>query len=183
MMLEAYLDKFSNRRNVVEQCSGCASTHPGLIKNTLRDAGLNPDNPDNYSSDEFEEAQQDAKETHLAFVFLSNANKAKFAPCLRELNNSYLYSNNKYPCTVAEAHKLLVGWGGRSYILPCPSNDGIVYTTIREEEEDQEELSDEDANVLVTTGTNKRKVLRDKRGNVLECFICGGNHYSNTYNQ
>eukprot|EP00957_Ditylum_brightwellii_P108403 8269823-Ditylum_brightwellii.AAC.1 len=44
MTLEAYLAKFSNRRDVVEQCGGCAVTHPRLTEKVLREAGLNPDN-------------------------------------------------------------------------------------------------------------------------------------------
>ena len=119
----------------------------------------------------------------MAFAFLSNKNKAKFDPLLRELANSYLHRNDEYPCTVTEAHKLLVGWEDGSYTSPNPSNDEIAYSTIREEEEDGKELSNEEANILMTAGNNKGKVLRDRRGNVLECFICGGNHYSNTCDQ
>eukprot|EP00957_Ditylum_brightwellii_P052973 4016375-Ditylum_brightwellii.AAC.1 len=107
MTLEAYLDEFTNRKDMVEQCGGCAGSHPGLTDNALRERGLDPDDPDNYSSDELEKAQRDAKEAYLAFVFLFNANKTKFAPLSRELANSYLQGNYDYPCTISKAHKLL----------------------------------------------------------------------------
>ena len=57
MTLEAYIDKFSNRRDVVEQCGGCTVTHPRLTEKVLREAGLNPDNLSNYSLEDFEEVQ------------------------------------------------------------------------------------------------------------------------------
>eukprot|EP00957_Ditylum_brightwellii_P136234 10389550-Ditylum_brightwellii.AAC.1 len=58
-------------------------------------------------------------------------------------------------------------------MAPGPSNDGIDYTTVREDSE--EEASEEEGNVF-TQGDGK--ILRGKNGNVIKCCQCGGNHYS-----
>eukprot|EP00957_Ditylum_brightwellii_P023850 1799147-Ditylum_brightwellii.AAC.1 len=130
MTLEAYLDEFNNRKDVVEQCGRDIGTHTGLTKKALRDMNIDPKDPNNYSTDDLKEAHRNAKEAYLAFVFLSNTNKAKFAPLLRELANSYLRGNDDYPRTITAAHKLLVGWESGAHSLPSPPNDGISYTTV-----------------------------------------------------
>eukprot|EP00957_Ditylum_brightwellii_P016378 1231327-Ditylum_brightwellii.AAC.1 len=144
MTLKAYLDEFNNRRDVVEQYGGDIGVHAGLTENALRDMNIDLKDPNNYSTDDLKEAHRNAKEAYLAFVFLSNANKAKSAPLLRELANSYLRGSNDYPHTVTAAHKLLVGWEGGTYTLPSPSNDNISYTTIGYEEEGYKEPNDEE---------------------------------------
>eukprot|EP00957_Ditylum_brightwellii_P162877 12403302-Ditylum_brightwellii.AAC.1 len=161
MTLEAYLDEFNNQKDVVGQCGGDIGIHPGLMENALRNMNIDPDDPNNYSTDDLKEAHRNAKEAYLAFVFLSNANKAKFALLLRELANSNLRGSDNYPHTVTEAHKLLVGW----------------------EEKEYNDSSNEEGKVLVTAGSGGKKVLRNKQGNVLECFTCGGNHYANQCDQ
>eukprot|EP00957_Ditylum_brightwellii_P099842 7607159-Ditylum_brightwellii.AAC.1 len=115
--------------------------------------GLDIDNPSSISSDERAEAKRNVKEAYLAWIFLSNANKIKFAPLLGDLANSHLQANDKYPCTITAAHKLLVGWEGGTYKVPGPSNDGIAYTTLREDPEEEE--SDKEGNVLVDTVKEK----------------------------
>eukprot|EP00957_Ditylum_brightwellii_P026148 1977852-Ditylum_brightwellii.AAC.1 len=72
--------------------------------------------------------------------------------------------NDKYPRSVTAAHKLLVGWEGGSYTIAGPPNDGISYTTIGDEDEAVHE--EEEGNILTTAG--HKKVLKDRRGNVLK---------------
>eukprot|EP00957_Ditylum_brightwellii_P160061 12184172-Ditylum_brightwellii.AAC.1 len=117
MTLEQCLDEFLNRQDVQEQCRGSIGPHPGLTDIALKDNGFDPADTSSYNAEELRQAQRDAKEAYLAFVFLSNVNKAKFAPLLRELANSYLMGNNEYPRSVSAAHKLLVGWEGGSYTI------------------------------------------------------------------
>eukprot|EP00957_Ditylum_brightwellii_P194535 14817531-Ditylum_brightwellii.AAC.1 len=125
MTLEQYLDEFLNRKEIVEQCGGNVACHPGLVDNALKEAGLDPDKPETISKEDREEAERDAKEAYLAWIFLSNTNKVKFAPLLRDLANSHLRGNDEYPRTITATHKLLVGWEGGTYSIPGPSNDGI----------------------------------------------------------
>eukprot|EP00957_Ditylum_brightwellii_P090194 6869241-Ditylum_brightwellii.AAC.1 len=56
MTLEAYLDEFNNRKNIVEQCSGDISVHTGLTENALKDMNIDPKDPNNYSTDNLKEA-------------------------------------------------------------------------------------------------------------------------------
>eukprot|EP00957_Ditylum_brightwellii_P139105 10602793-Ditylum_brightwellii.AAC.1 len=51
------------------------------------------------------------------------------------------------------------------------------------EEEEYNEPSDKEGNVLVTAGSGGKKVLCNKQGNVLECFTCGGNQDANQCDQ
>eukprot|EP00957_Ditylum_brightwellii_P002672 205546-Ditylum_brightwellii.AAC.1 len=81
--------------------------------------------------------------------------------------------NDEYPCSFSAAHKLLVGWEGGSYVVQGPSNDCIAYTTVGEG--GKEEASEEEGNVFVQGGG---KILRGKKGNVIKCYLCRGNHYS-----
>eukprot|EP00957_Ditylum_brightwellii_P040055 3031044-Ditylum_brightwellii.AAC.1 len=90
MTLEQYLDEFTNRREVLEECGGEVAYHPGLVDSALREAGFDPDDTNSYTTEDREEAERDAKEAYLAFMFLSNANKIRFAPLMRDLANSYL---------------------------------------------------------------------------------------------
>eukprot|EP00957_Ditylum_brightwellii_P177866 13548177-Ditylum_brightwellii.AAC.1 len=143
MMLEHYLDEFLNRKEIVEQCGGNAAHHPGLVSNTLQEAGLDPDKPDTISNEDREEAKRDAKEVYLAWVFLSNTNKVKFALLLHDLANSHLRGNDEYPRTITAAHKLLVGWEGGTYSIPGPSNNGIAYTTVGDDPEEDAEANTE----------------------------------------
>eukprot|EP00957_Ditylum_brightwellii_P111633 8514731-Ditylum_brightwellii.AAC.1 len=83
--------------------------------------------------------------------------------------------NDEYLRTITTAHKLLVGWEGGTYVVQGPSNDGITYTTVGEDGE--EEVLGEEGNVLVQGGG---QLLHGKHGNVIKCYLCGGNHYSST---
>eukprot|EP00957_Ditylum_brightwellii_P157615 11996285-Ditylum_brightwellii.AAC.1 len=158
--LEVYLDEFNNQRDVVEQCGGGIGVHSGLTENALKEMNIDPNDANNYTTDDLKEAHQNAKEAYLAFVFLSNANKTKFAPLLRELANSYLRGNNNYPRTVTAAHKLLVGWEYGAYTLPSPPNEGISYITVGYESEEPDE---EEGEVLVTAGDARGKISAIKR--------------------
>eukprot|EP00957_Ditylum_brightwellii_P080391 6114552-Ditylum_brightwellii.AAC.1 len=117
MTLKQYLDKFLNRQDVLKQCRGIIGPHPGLTDIALKDNGFDHADASSYNAEDLKQAQRDAKEAYLAFVFLSNANKAKFAPLLRELANSCLVGNDEYPRSVSAAHKFLVGWEGGSYTI------------------------------------------------------------------
>eukprot|EP00957_Ditylum_brightwellii_P133985 10216352-Ditylum_brightwellii.AAC.1 len=97
MTLKQYLDEFLNRQDVLEQCQGSICPHPGLTDIALKDNGFDPADASSYNAGELRQAQRDAKEAYLAFVFISNTNKTKFAPLLRELANSYLMGNDEYP--------------------------------------------------------------------------------------
>eukprot|EP00957_Ditylum_brightwellii_P115568 8814598-Ditylum_brightwellii.AAC.1 len=65
MTLEAYLDEFNNRKDVVEQCGGDIGTHTGLTEKALRDMNIDPKDPNNYSTDDLKEAHRNAKEAYL----------------------------------------------------------------------------------------------------------------------
>eukprot|EP00957_Ditylum_brightwellii_P211644 15366417-Ditylum_brightwellii.AAC.1 len=104
---------------------------------------------------------------------------AKFAPLLRELVNSYLMGKDGYARSVLVAHKLLVGWEGGSYTIAGPSNNGILYTTIGDDEENLS--ANEEGNVLTTA--SKKKVWKDRRGNVQKCYTCEDNHYANMFDK
>eukprot|EP00957_Ditylum_brightwellii_P133986 10216353-Ditylum_brightwellii.AAC.1 len=97
MTLEQYLDEFLNRQDVLEQCRGSIGPHPGLTDIALKDNNFDPADASSYNTGELRQAQRDAKEAYLVFVFLSNVNKTKFAPLLRELANSYLMGNDECP--------------------------------------------------------------------------------------
>eukprot|EP00957_Ditylum_brightwellii_P187128 14252749-Ditylum_brightwellii.AAC.1 len=86
--------------------------------------------------------------------------------------------NNEYPCTITAAHKLLVGWEGGTYSILGPYKDGIAYTTVRDDPEEEEELNAE-GNMLANKGEGKEKTICTKQGNIVECYLCGGNHFSN----
>eukprot|EP00957_Ditylum_brightwellii_P094476 7193763-Ditylum_brightwellii.AAC.1 len=143
----------------------------------LREAGLDPDKPDTIGNEDREEAKRDTKEAYLAWVFLSNANKVKFVPLLRDLANSHLQGNDKYPRTITAAHKLLVGWEGGTYSIPGPSNNGIAYTTVGDDPE--EDKTNAEGTVLANKGKGKERVIHTRRGDLIKCYLCGGNHFSN----
>eukprot|EP00957_Ditylum_brightwellii_P071203 5412648-Ditylum_brightwellii.AAC.1 len=180
MTLEQYLDKFLNHREIVEECGGNAGLHPGLINAALEEVGFDLDYPLSIRAEDRKSAERDTKEAYLAYVFLSNANKIKFAPLLRELANAYLHGNNEYPQTITAAHKLLVRWEGGSYAIPGPSNDGSAYNTLAE---GHKEKGDEEGNALVNTSSKGGKLLQSKCGNIINCYFCGRNHYANMCNQ
>eukprot|EP00957_Ditylum_brightwellii_P065950 5001493-Ditylum_brightwellii.AAC.1 len=138
MTLEQYLDTFLNCREIVKECGGSIGVHPGLINTTLEEAVFDLDGPLSISTDKRRASERDTKEAYLAYVFLSNANKIKFVPLLRDLANAHLHSKDEYPWTITAAHKLMVGWEGGSYAIPGPSNDGIVYTTLAEGHKEEE---------------------------------------------
>eukprot|EP00957_Ditylum_brightwellii_P094879 7226028-Ditylum_brightwellii.AAC.1 len=46
-------------------------------------------------------------------------------------------------------------------------------------EENKEEVTDEGGNVLVNTSSGGKKMLHTKRGNIVKCYLYGGNHYTN----
>eukprot|EP00957_Ditylum_brightwellii_P064388 4887240-Ditylum_brightwellii.AAC.1 len=164
MTLEQYLDEFQNQREIVEECGGNAGDHPGLNGIVLEEAGFDLDDPASISVDDRKTAERDAKEAYLAFVFLSNANKVKFALLLQELANAHLQENDDYPHTITAAH-----------------NDGITYTTLADE--DEEEEVDEEGNVLVNTSSEKGKVIRSKCDDIIKCYLCGINHYASVCDQ
>eukprot|EP00957_Ditylum_brightwellii_P200396 15277567-Ditylum_brightwellii.AAC.1 len=91
------------------------------------------------------------------------------------LANSYLVVNDEYPHSETVAHKLLLGGEGGTCVAQGPSNDGIAYTTVGEDRE--EEVLDEEGNVLLQ---DNGKVLQGNCGNVIKCYLCGGNHYWST---
>eukprot|EP00957_Ditylum_brightwellii_P069847 5304403-Ditylum_brightwellii.AAC.1 len=76
MTLEQYLDEFLNRQDVLEQCGGSIDPHPGITDVALKESGFDPADASLYSAEELRKAQRDVKEAYLAFLFLSNANKA-----------------------------------------------------------------------------------------------------------
>eukprot|EP00957_Ditylum_brightwellii_P053392 4046561-Ditylum_brightwellii.AAC.1 len=174
MTLEQYLDEFLNWREVVEECGGSVGVHPGLIDIALEEAGFDLDDPNSISAKERKKPRGIQKK-HTWHIFLSNTNKIKFAPLLRDLANAHLHRKDEYLRTIATAHKLLVGWEGGSYVITGPANDGIAYTTLTEENE--EEVIDEEGNMLVNTCSGGKKVLCTKQGNIIKCYLCGGNHY------
>eukprot|EP00957_Ditylum_brightwellii_P117650 8974263-Ditylum_brightwellii.AAC.1 len=181
MTLEQYLDEFLNYRKIVEQRGGNATYYPGLVNTASKRCGFDLDDPASIGAEERVEAERDVKEAYLAYVFLSNANIIKFAPLLGELANSHLHGNDEYPHTITAGHKLLVGWEGGLYVLPGPSSNGIAYTPLGEDPID-EELGQE-GNLSINTGNDGGKVLRSKCGNIIKCYLCCGNHYSNTCDQ
>eukprot|EP00957_Ditylum_brightwellii_P155603 11844628-Ditylum_brightwellii.AAC.1 len=155
MTLEQYLEEFLNRKEIVEQCGGNAAYHPGLVDNVLKDAGLDLDKPDTISREDREDAKRDAKEAYLAWIFLSNANKVTFALLLRDLANSHLCGNDEYPRTITAAHKLLVGWEGGTYSIPGPSNNGIAYATVGDNDHEDDDETSSEGNVLANKGEEK----------------------------
>eukprot|EP00957_Ditylum_brightwellii_P154441 11752937-Ditylum_brightwellii.AAC.1 len=148
MTLEQYLNELLNQKEIVEQCGGNAAFHRGLVDNALEEEGFYIEKPNTIGADERAEAKRDAKEAYL-----------------------YLY-------TITAAHKLLVGWEGGTYSVPGPSNNGIAYTSIGDDPEEEEELN-ADGNVLVNKGEEKGKFIHTEQNNIVECCLCSENHFSN----
>eukprot|EP00957_Ditylum_brightwellii_P138315 10541916-Ditylum_brightwellii.AAC.1 len=139
--------EFLNQKGIVKQYGENATYHPGLVDTSLKEAGFDLDDPSSISAEERSEVERDAKEVYLAWIFLSNTNKIKFALLLHNLANSHLCGNDKYPHTITAEHKLLVGWEGRTYTVHSPSNNGKAYTTVGEDPEEEEE-SEKEGNVV-----------------------------------
>eukprot|EP00957_Ditylum_brightwellii_P124768 9510397-Ditylum_brightwellii.AAC.1 len=85
--------------------------------------------------------------------------------------NSHLRGNGESPRSITAAHKLLVGWEGGTYSIPGPSNDGIAYTTVGDDPEEEYEV-DAEGSVLANKGEEKTKVIRTRRGDIVECYQC-----------
>ena len=91
----------------------------------------------------------------MAVAFLLNADRARYASYLQQVENDYLQGQDKYPKTVEEAHNVLTNWKQEPRgMMLGGANDGVMFAHMESGAIDASEEAE--ALALATNGTDRR---------------------------
>ena len=107
MTCQAYLEQFTNSKDIVEHCGRNIGTHPRMIAKALEDMGTDTVNATNM---QMTTTTETTKETYLALAFIMNLDHTRYVGLLVELENNFLKESNEYPWTMTAAYNLLMNW-------------------------------------------------------------------------
>lgn len=146
-----YMETFQNVIDVIEHSGGTVGNEPGIVEGIAAHQGLDMATVD---SDQEAALNQAARQHYLAVAFIFNSDRNRFGRLLENLENDFLLGDDNYPKTVTSAYNLLTNFKeDQRNMLRGPSNDGVSFNTIGEEEES----AVEPAVVLATNGAAKNQ--------------------------
>jgi hypothetical protein len=145
------METFQNVIDVIEHSGGTVGNEPGIVEGIAAHQGLDMATVD---SDQEAALNQAARQHYLAVAFIFNSDRNRFGRLLENLENDFLLGDDNYPKTVTSAYNLLTNFKeDQRNMLRGPSNDGVSFNTIGEEEES----AVEPAVVLATNGAAKNQ--------------------------
>jgi hypothetical protein len=96
-----------------------------------------------------------ARDRYMGIALILSADRSRFGPMIRNMENNYLTGIDQYPKTFDKAFGILLNWQAEHEAsVGNYKSDGLAFATIDEE-----------------------GVKRKKDGSVLKCFDCDGNHF------
>ena len=149
---QKHRDRFKLHVDAVEHCGG------SIVEDSMFDAMMaergytDVQRVDAVAAAEIEKA---ARDRYMGIALLLSADRNRFAPMIRTMENNYLTGIDQYPKTFDKAFGILLNWQAEHEAsVGNYKSDGLAFATIDEE-----------------------GVKRKKDGSVLKCFDCDGNHF------
>jgi hypothetical protein len=102
MTLQAPLERFRNMADVKEHCGGSLQEE-GLLKEVMGDRDIEA-----IPAQEFAELGKQTRDLYLATAFTLSSDRTRYGKYIKDLENSYLRGNNKYPKTLYEVYSVLL---------------------------------------------------------------------------
>jgi len=134
--LQDYQDQFVVYRKVCEQVGIKVGESEDGATNVLK-----KENIVNPTQQQKDDAAKKAIEEHHAILFVLGADKYKYGKLLEDMKNDVILKKDPFPKTVAKACHVLSKWRnsyGKYSSGKADSNDGIAFTTVTEEKNQQE---------------------------------------------
>jgi hypothetical protein len=109
MTVDSYLELFTNRIDVINQCGGEIGIGKGLKKIVAALLGIEFDE-ELMSDDDIKKMNKVAMDRFLGTAFLLGADKVQYSRLEENMENEFLQGIDKYPKSVDDAYSLLIGW-------------------------------------------------------------------------
>lgn len=151
--------------SVIEHYGGTIRKDPVLVKEAMRRAGVSDPDSKTYSDPEYKMGKKEAQDRFLAIAFLSGSDRARYSKLVTDLENNFTRGTDQYPKDLTMAYNLLVNFKGAGPAKYDNNKRKGVGNKERERE-------------VNTSGVSF--LLTNARGEKIECYNCGGNHYSNS---
>jgi hypothetical protein len=172
MTCDAYLDQFTNSKDIVEHVGRILAAHPTLGDDVLEELGREREMA---LVRQMVWASSKAKERYLATAFLCGADRDRYQELLVGMENSYLKGVDEYPPkTMTAAYSLLTNWKQDTWNLSRLVNagmGGVAFTKVGGDGVDDD--AEADGTTLATGGERQRATRAAKDKSHIKCFRCG----------
>ncbi len=127
--LKSFDDRFRNQVTVIENYGGSIGKDKCLYEND--EFFKNLSEIEQKKKENIEEAQERAREKFLGYGLIANCDKKRYGNVGEDLDNTFTFSDDKYPKTQQKAYEYLLNYKKfKPKLKPStPRRDGVSFAT------------------------------------------------------
>ena len=118
--LHKYFEVFQIMTENIERYGGSFGNHPAYVKDSMKKAGIDLEDPDEVTDDVLKEHELKAQQKFLGISFLLGGRNDMYEDLVIKLENDYLKGNDYFPSSVNEACQLMSNFSKKKGSVGVP---------------------------------------------------------------